>query len=461
MGCTDLKKNTMMVILLAISLIAVSSGLTVIAIMSDENRKLNRVEQIVLADSNDSNANPQYTMDESNTEESMGKKNEGAVLSDGSSVKNHPTEGETSVINQTKEIQVNYNITVKEGTDDSDCNISYKQAVSLGVEAIKKETGLSLSYADVNVSRYNTNESVIWNCVAEDGKYRFEFRVNANSGKFLSYRQYELEKGSDYVWVSKSNEGVAEKKIDQQNIQAYKSIIIRAGNNMNIEIKEGAFYSINAKYYGAYQVDYKIENGVMKIDTEGYSDTAEGVSSTLTLTIPEDAVIENVKVRLDYGNFTMEKVPTNSIDVYMDCGTLTMNQVTSGDSTLNIGSGDAELTDYKSNKSSIRIASGELHMINCSSEVCKITMDMGEASLKGELLGRTDFTSALGSIEIQCTKAEKNYNYTVETDMGIVSVNGVESLTKLSTNNKAANSINVSTGMGNAILDFEAKAILD
>lgn len=443
-----MKKNTMIVVLLAISLIAFSSGLTIIAIMSDENSKLNKVEQIILKDSNALSTSPLYTLNESSA--NRDNKEAGELITDDNSSDSNME------ASQSKDIPGSYSITVKDDTDDSDCNISYEQAVSLGLKSIEKETGIFLSYADVKVSRYNTNESIIWDCLAEDGRYRFEFKVNANSGKFLSYKLYEIDNSSDYVWVSKSKEKVVEKKIDQQNIQEYKSLIIKADSNMNIEVKGGKFFSINAKYYGVdYQLNYKIEDGVMRIEAEGYPDFKDNKTNTLTLTIPEGVVIEAVKVRVDYGNFTMEKVTSDNVDIRLESGRLTMKEVTSKDSTLYIGSGNAELTDYISNKNSIEIAAGSLLMNNCTSEVCKITLDMGETTIKGELSGHTECTSALGSIEIKCTKAEKNYNYTLKTDLGIVSVNGIDGLTKLSANNNAANSINVSTGMGNADIYFK------
>lgn len=434
----------MIVIILAVSLIAFSSGLTILSIMTDENSKFNKVEQIVLEDSSASNTNSQHTLDGSISEAHTKNNDDKAVAED------------QADYSQSKEKQGNYNITVQDGVDESDCNISYEQAVSLGIKEIEKKTGIDCSFADVKVSRYDTLESVIWNCVAEYGKYRFEFRVNANSGKILSSNQYELENGSDYVWILKSNGGTVEKKIDQQKIQAYKSLIIKADTNMNIEIQEGKFYSINAKYYGEeYQVAYKIENGVLQVESEGYSDFIDNVSNTLTLTIPEGESIENVNVNLVYGNFTMEKVSADSIDVNLEWGTLTMNEVTSRDSTLTIGIGDAELTNYVSDKISIDITTGNVCMDTYTSEGCKITLGMGDAKLKGKLTGQTECTTTMGTVEIYCTKAAKNYNYMLKTDMGKVSVNGKDSLTRLSCNNDAVNSINVSTGMGKVILNFE------
>jgi hypothetical protein len=61
----------------------------------------------------------------------------------------------------------------------------------------------------------------------------------------------------------------------------------------------------------------------------------------------------------------------------------------------------------------------------------------------------------MGSVKIHCFGAAKNYNYMLKTDLGKVSVDGKDSITKLSGNNDAANSINVNTDMGVAVLDFE------
>jgi predicted small secreted protein len=466
----NLKKNTILVIILAVSFIAFSSGLTILAIKADENNKANKVEQVVLEDSNALNTN-QQTPDGSITETHTENKDGNASSSDYNSLSGNRAEaeaensddnaaaadpGEASDNGKLKEKKSNYKITVEDGTDNSDCNISYEQAVSLGLKSIEKKTGIDCSYAAVKVSRYDTNESVTWNCVAEDGKYRFEFRVNANSGKILSSNQYELENGSDYVWILKSNGNTVEKKIDQQKIQAYKSLTIKADSNMNIEVQEGKCYSINAKYYGEdYQVSYKIENGTLQIEAEGYSGSEDNASNTLTLTIPEDVSLKTVNLSLEYGNFTMEKVSADDIDISLESGTLTMNEVTSGDSTLTIGTGNAELTNYFSDKNSIDIAAGNIQMDNCTSNVCKITLDIGDAKLKGKLTGHTECTAAMGSVEIHCTGAAQNYTYMLKTDLGKVSVDGKDSIKKLSSNNNDANSINVSTGMGMAALDFE------
>ncbi len=432
-----MKKNTIIVIILAVSFIILSSGLTIFAILIDENSKSDKVEQIVLEDKETFRTSSQPTLDKSNT-------------------KAHTDNQDDKSDNHSKDESGKYNIIVKDGVEEADCNISYEQAVSLGLKAIEKETGIDCSAAVVNVTRYNANESTIWNCVAEDGKYRFEFRVNANSGKILKSDQYELEDRSDYVWILKSNGGIVEKKIDQQKIQAYKSLTIKADSNMNVEIQGGKSYSINAKYYGEnYQVVYEIVNGVMKIETEGYSDELDNVSNTLTLTIPEDVTLEKINVSQDYGNFTMDRIFADNVDVDLELGTLTMNEVTSNDNNLYIGTGDAQLSDVVSSNNTLNVSAGNVRMDNCTSKVCKITLDMGDAKLKGKLFGNTEFRATLGSIELNCTEAAKNYNYVLKTDMGTVSVNGKDSTTKLSSNNNAANSINVSTGMGKADLNFE------
>lgn len=467
----NLKKNTIVVVILAVTLIAVSSGLTILAIKADENNKVNKVEQVVLEDSSSSNTNLQHNSDGSIPEAYTESNDGNTSSSDYSGLDSNQAEagaensddnttaadhGKATDNSKLREKKSNYNITVEDGTDNSNCNISYEQAVSLGLMAIEKKTGIDCSYADVKVSRYDTNESVTWNCVAEDGKYRFEFRVNANSGKILDSNQYELENGSDYVWILKSNGNTVEKKIDQQKIQAYKSLSIKADSNINVEVQEGKFYSINAKYYGKdYQVSYNIENDTLQIEAEGYSGSEDNASNTLTLTIPEGVSLKNVNLSLQYGNFTMDKISADDIDVSLESGTLTMNEVTSGDSTLNVGTGNAELTNYFSDKNSIDIAAGNVQMDNCTSNVCKITLDIGDAKLKGKLTGHTECTAAMGSVEIHCTGAVQNYNYLLKTDLGKVSVDGKDSIKTLSSNNNAANSINVSTGMGIAALDFE------
>lgn len=436
-----LKRNTIVVIILAVFFIALSSGLTLLAIMADENSKADRVEKIVLENGNDINLK--------NTSDGNGKeattKNNDENLSDSDKTASENSQSGVELKNN--------NITVEGDADDSDCNISYEQAVSLGLKAIEEETGIDCSAATVRIRRYDTNENVTWNCVAETGEHRFEFRVNANSGKILSSNQYELESGSDYVWVLKSNGDTIEKKIDQQKINAFQSLTIEAAGNMNVEVQKGEFYSINAKYYGSEnQVAYEIEDGTLRIEADGYSDSE---SNTLTLTIPEAVTLEEVNVGLDYGNFTLEKVSADTIDISLECGTLIMNKATSVSSTIYIGTGGAELTDYISNTNTIDISAGNLVMENCISEACKINLDMGDAKLKGKLTGRTECTAAMGSVEIRCTGKAKDYNYLLEADLGKISVDGIDSMTRLSSSNNADNSINVRTNMGIASLDFE------
>lgn len=447
-----------------------SAWITVYAINKDEKNQTSKMDQVILDDDKELNKNDnlQDTSKDMTEDTSEGNITEAAAENDDDNTlaSENESEPDSSI---TKEGLGNYNIVVENEADDSDCNFTIAQVVSIGLASIEKKTGIKCDGADVRVSRYNVNESVIWNCVAEvnstvneigDEKYRFEFEINGNSGKIISSNKYYLEKASDDVWVLDSDldTDTIEKKIDQQKIDAYTKLEINADSNINIEVLKGDSYSISAKYYGSqYEVSHKIIDGTLKIISRDHSNsTLSNINKTniLTLTVPEGITLDIADVDLSCGNYTMENISVNSIDVNLECGNFTMNGVSSLGSIVYVEVGNAEITDSICKEMSTEIEAGNIDMYNCTSDKCNISLDTGDVELGGKLTGQTECTVSVGDVNINCSQTAENYDYMLISEMGRVTVDDRSSMTKLSSNNNAANTLNVSVDMGTANLSF-------
>lgn len=240
------------------------------------------------------------------------------------------------------------------------------------------------------------------------------------------------------------------KDVDTSNMN-----LIEEGNNQfaKEEIKSVALYGkygefeVNVgkeNYYyievlkGASHVKYSLENGELKIATAGTIINSWRTSPKVKFYVPEDAVLETVKLDIGAGELTFSNIVTNTLDVNIGAGEGVFNNITASEVKFNVGAGEAEIA--------------EANFTNCD-----LKIGMGDIELNGTILGNVDIDCGTGSVGLELSNRYGDFNYQVkvgagEVDLGEQEYSGIGNNVNL--NNNAGHTMNIKCGMGEVSAEF-------
>ena len=199
-----------------------------------------------------------------------------------------------------------------------------------------------------------------------------------------------------------------------QELEFFNKVTLEL-DSMDLEIKRGDTYKIEAAYYKDNTFSYEVKNGELTIDQDAEQHFLFGFNNKIgkvTLYIPEGKNLVNMDVNLGIGETLIENVTTDSLE-------------------LKGGVGEINIKNLISNDTNAKIGVGELH-------------------LQGDLRGETTIKGGIGEISLELVGGEKEYNYDIKKGIGEVRINNRShgGFGDTKENNNAANEISIKSGIG-------------
>ncbi len=181
----------------------------------------------------------------------------------------------------------------------------------------------------------------------------------------------------------------------------------------------------------------KEKNGVLII-----KDTSKAVVSRtdamLTLTVPEGAELERVKLTTGAGRLQIESLRANRMDFELGAGEVVIEELFAA-SEIDIDGGAGKIT----------VSGGELRDLDLS-------MGVGQLNLTSLLTGECEFDLGVGDSNIRVLGNREDYRLDIEKGIGNITLNG-EGISNLKNSGKGIHKIEISGGVGSICLDFEEK----
>ena len=174
---------------------------------------------------------------------------------------------------------------------------------------------------------------------------------------------------------------------------AFTNLYIKIGNDFKVETN-------NSK------ITFTNDNGNVKIKEENLNWLNDNNESNLIIYIPEDMIaIDETEIETGAGKINIEKLNTQSL-------------------YLELGAGDVHIENVVATvETKVDVGVGKTELKSCEINNLKANLGMGEFVFSGKLTGKSEIDSGVGAIRIKLMDDKKNYT------------------------------INVSKGLGNAILD--------
>ena len=235
-------------------------------------------------------------------------------------------------------------------------------------------------------------------------------------------------------------------------------------NAANLEITDGDEFSI--KYSKQDKADFETyvdENGVWHINGSIFdkriilaniiSMAVNNNKQTIYITIPADAELSDISVKLDAGNIEWDSIKGNSCNIDLNAGNIELSRADiKSDFELDCSAGNVELESCTAQKLNMSVDAGNIDVGYCIASEVYMSVDAGNIEWRGDIEENINVDSNMGNVTIRMPGNTDDYNIYADSDLGSITLNDKEysGLDKtISINNNASKKINVESDLGN------------
>lgn len=199
---------------------------------------------------------------------------------------------------------------------------------------------------------------------------------------------------------------------DEINLDNYTKLSIE-GNVMDIELLEGDKYSVHYKCTEGMEPICSVDNDTLTITQKKKKTRFFGIGSQnckVTIEVPQGSVLEEMDMKLDVGDVTINGMQNKTTTISMDVGDIEIDDSILGDT--------------------------------------KVDIDTGEITILKSEFGNMEAKTDIGDIEISSLKDLVDYSFELKSDIGEVSVNEKEYGRKYEDNTQSDYKMKATTNIG-------------
>ncbi len=165
--------------------------------------------------------------------------------------------------------------------------------------------------------------------------------------------------------------------------------------------------------------------------------------ATVTVTVPEELTMDQVKVMSGSGKVSLKNFQTDNLMVDSGSGSVTVSDVTTEQMNIDSGSGKVTLTGINAEKTGLNTGSGGIFaedamlgnlrldsgsgsvtMKNVTARSADVDSGSGSVVVEGTLTGRCEFETGSGSLTLRLDGREEDYLVKAECGSGTFRING-------------------------------------
>lgn len=206
----------------------------------------------------------------------------------------------------------------------------------------------------------------------------------------------------------------------------------------DVTIENGADYGVELSWSGErYELRYANENGILKVwDTGAETSFGAGYNASVTVYVPVEAALTDVSLNLSMGDASIYNLTTDKLSVDCDMGGADLNDIT------------AQVLDINLDMGSVDLYGGTV------GESLTARVAMGGAELYGDFPCDIDITANMGSVSLGLQRPASDYNCTLDSSMGSITVDGEEYSRNYHGGN-GPHSLKASSSMGSVEIYFD------
>lgn len=213
------------------------------------------------------------------------------------------------------------------------------------------------------------------------------------------------------------------------NLTAYLDVDV-AYSNLNIKIGKEFLAQTNNK-----NIQCKQDGNRLKIKEKNLKWFAKDSESDLTIYIPEDLKLEEVKINTGAGKVNIESLMAQKLELNLGAG------------EVRIGSINADEADIDTGAGKFTIESGNINNLD-------FDMGIGETNVTAKITGKSEIDTGIGAFTLKLLESEEHYRFNVDKGIGNITIGG-KSISDNQKIGSGENFIDISGGIGKIKIDFE------
>lgn len=230
---------------------------------------------------------------------------------------------------------------------------------------------------------------------------------------------------------------------EDKNIDDFRNIKVDT-DFYDIELIPSSEYRVKYTYIEDLKVPkISVENGTLYFKAEDNDDKSflkffnnDKQRLSLKIFYPKEKKFEKIDIDNGLGNVKVAELNCDSLDMNIDLGAIKLIDVIAQNTNLDLELGDIETE-------------------NLISEGIIIDNEKGNVELGGKLAGKTEIECEMGNVEIETSLSQEEYNYSLNINLGNVTVNGTTiEFGSVSNFVEAENDITVNCELGDIDIDF-------
>lgn len=256
-------------------------------------------------------------------------------------------------------------------------------------------------------------------------------------------------------------------------------------NISDIQIIPSDKYKIEVKYReDENEVVYEVINNTLQIkQVKNKNEFKLGISTpkkysrgSIKIYIPKDTNIDSLIINSYISNISISQFKINNLELDYQVGEVDLSNIHVYDKlkvedeignmsieeseiqklNLIIGSGDLSIRECNINESELYSDTGDIKLDNIRfNKKLIIVCKLGNIDIIGHLFGNTKISSENGDIKVKISESKKDYNYSIECNLGIFKLDGKEYDKGIIVNNNQNNHIDITCDIGSVRLDFK------
>lgn len=204
----------------------------------------------------------------------------------------------------------------------------------------------------------------------------------------------------------------------------------------NLTIKEGKEFKVEATTEEN-KFECKNTDGILKIREKEFGFFWNNVSdSNITVYIPENTKLANVKIETGAGKVTIEKLCTYELK-------------------LDLGAGSVKISDINVEKEArINGGVGKVEIENSVFNNLDLDCGVGQFKMTSKLIGNTDIDCGVGRLKINLMGKEEDYKISAKKGLGSFTINSKE-IQNDTTYGNGENYIKIEAGVGSTVVRYK------
>lgn len=254
---------------------------------------------------------------------------------------------------------------------------------------------------------------------------------------------------------NESTAGENEEQLNYYDADKVKSIKLEQVA-CNIEIVEGEEFSVFSQNVTSYKEKLN-SNGVLKIENDSlpfffFGTQANGKTAKIVITVPKETDLRKIAIDGGAGNIKLEDITADKLEIDAGAGNINLNDIKVSELDIDGGAGNMEGEVITANKVEIDAGVGNVELYEVDFADIDLDCGMGNVKISGMVKGDNKIDCGVGEVEILLADKIDAYDFTVETGVGNIIIDGKKYGEVNHTNSAANYSFDIDGGVGNCTI---------